>query len=70
MSIEHFRNWKNSVQVEVILYVCITLLSHTTVLFFFKISAIFQSCSIINIAGLLESTNQTKTFSSSNANKK
>ena len=69
MPIEHFRNWNDSVQVKVILYVCISKLSHTTMLFY-DISSHFQINTTITIAGLLELTIQTKTFSSSNDNKK
>ena len=70
MSIELFEHWEDSVQVKVILYVCTSRLSHTTMLFFSEISANFQSITIMNIAGLLKLTIQTKTFSSSDANKK
>ena len=38
-------------------------------LFFSEISADIQSNTVINIAGLLELTIQTKSISSSNANK-
>ena len=69
MSIEHFENWEDSIQVKVILYVCISKLSHIIMLFS-EISANFQSNTIINIADLLELTIQAKTVSSSNANKK
>ena len=34
MLIEHYENWEDSVQVKVILYVCILQLSHTAMLFF------------------------------------
>ena len=61
MSIEHFENWEDSVQVKVILYVCVSQLSRTTMLLFSKVSANFQSNNtIMNIADLLELTIQTK----------
>ena len=51
MSIEHFENWEDSVQVKVILYVCMYIIveSHNNAVFS-KISANFQCNTIENFA--------------------
>ena len=63
MSIEHFRNWWDSIQVEVILYIYIYIIvkSHNNA-YFSETSANFRSVAINNIAGLLELTVPPKTF--------
>ena len=48
----------------------ITVELHDNVFFFSEISVNFQSNTIMDIGDLLELTIQTKTFSSSDANKK